>query len=189
MSRAGLARLTARNRDPAGIPVPDVPNGAETLRESGLLQVNRVFVAVAGERRPVKEIRIAAAPADVRLARHRRVPTVGLRRRGVERSAKIGRQRWPARFRERNRARDRQMTAHPLPTARAPRALRSQPANPARTNHSMKPARVRRSPTPARRGRRPPARRRSSRTLDRPATSCRAASARTTSRRTLARVQ
>src|ERR1700728_3276430 len=40
-----LPRLAARNRDATAVPITDVPHGAETLRESRLLQVNRILVS------------------------------------------------------------------------------------------------------------------------------------------------
>ena len=55
VSRARLARLAARNRDPAAIPIADVPDRAEALREARLLQVNRVLVAFARQPGAVEE--------------------------------------------------------------------------------------------------------------------------------------
>src|SRR5215475_1135985 len=46
-----LARFTARNCDAAAIPIGQIPDGAETLREPGLLEMNRVFIP--GTRQPV----------------------------------------------------------------------------------------------------------------------------------------
>ena len=47
----GLAGLAARNRNPAPIPLPDVPNGAEALRDSTVLQMNGILIPRAGEPR------------------------------------------------------------------------------------------------------------------------------------------